>query len=264
MPALPFFQVDAFTSGAFAGNPAAVCSLDKWLPDEILQAIAAENNLSETAFFVAEGEPGHFHLRWFTPEVEVDLCGHATLATSHVLFEEMKLNTAAITFRTRSGPLVVTRATPGYIMNFPTVPISECEDIPIGRLLGITGRTVGKAMDYLVRVESEDVLSRVSPNMFAIQKLEARGLIVTAPANAKELDFVSRFFAPQSGVPEDPVTGSAHCTLAPYWAKELGKSEMNARQIGRRGGKLHIRLEEDRVYLTGEAVTVIIGQLYLP
>ena len=261
---IPLYQVDAFSAVPFSGNPAAVCPLDAWLPDEVLQAIAAENNLSETAFIVPQSEPGQYDLRWFTPAVEVDLCGHATLATAHVLFQELDLGTPSVTFHSRSGPLVVTRQDGTYTMDFPAVPVQKAEDIPIGRLLGVKGHTVGKAMDYLIRVESEAVLHAITPAMDAISKLNARGLIVTAPASTSGLDFVSRFFAPQSGVPEDPVTGSAHCTLAPYWAQELGKTEMAARQIGPRGGELRIRLEGERVYLTGEAVTVMSGQMYLP
>lgn len=263
--ALPFYQIDAFSSRPFWGNPAAVCPLMNWLPEEVLQAIASENNLSETAFIVPGDSMGHYHLRWFTPKAEVDLCGHATLATAHVLLSELSISTDILTFSTKSGPLTVKRDATGYVMDFPAVPAEPCkQEVDVKRLIGIDGEVVGKAMDLMVRVDSEEAVESLSPNLPAIAALDARGLIVTAKSSEEGVDFVSRFFAPQVNVPEDPVTGSAHCTMAPYWAKELGKSSFFARQIGPRGGELRIRLEGDRVYLTGEAVTVITGEMKLP
>lgn len=262
---LPFYQIDAFSAAPFSGNPAAVCPLMTWLPDDVLQAIATENNLSETAFIVPGDAIGEFHLRWFTPNQEVDLCGHATLATAHVLFSELKSNANTLRFYTKSGLLTVERADTGYTMDFPAVPVEPFEqEVDVASLIGIEGMVIGKAMDVMVRVETEDQVRHLIPNMAAIATLDARGLIVTAAASSAGLDFVSRFFAPQASVPEDPVTGSAHCTMAPYWAEELGKSTFFAQQIGPRGGELQIRLKGDRVYLTGEAVTVIKGEMILP
>ncbi|MDP5172486.1 MAG: PhzF family phenazine biosynthesis protein [Bacteroidia bacterium] len=262
---IPIYQVDAFSTVPFSGNPAAVCPLDAWLPKEYLQAIAQENCLSETAFFVARDHSGEYDLRWFTPNQEVDLCGHATLATSHVLFQELGVDEPMLHFHTKSGELIVRKLNQGYEMDFPAVPTSMFfQPLDLPTLIGVEGRVIGRAMDVLVRVESEADVRALKPNMAAIATVPARGLIVTAPGDDEGVDFVSRFFAPQAGVPEDPVTGSAHCTLAPYWAKELGKNSFFAQQIGPRGGELHIRLEGTHVLLMGQAVTVIKGHIYLP
>lgn len=262
----PLYQVDAFSDVPFGGNPAAVCPLSEWLPDDLMQAIAAENNLAETAFFIPGDGPGAYDLRWFTPGSEVDLCGHATLASAHVLFHELEMEGDLITFSSKSGPLRVRRSAGGYTMDFPAVPISAYHgpDLVSTWLNGVEGTIEGIAMDLLVRVKDEKTLANLKPNLAAIAEIDARGLIVTAPATTNGLDFVSRFFAPQVAVPEDPVTGSAHCTLTPYWAAKTGRSDFRARQIGPRSGGMSLTLKEERVFLTGEAVTVIKGDLYLP
>ncbi len=261
---LPLFQVDAFASRPFTGNPAAVCPLTGWLPDEDLQAIASENNVSETAFFVPMSYPGEYELRWFTPSQEVDLCGHATLAAAHVLLQEQGINEPELNFFTKSGTLVVTKTPDGYAMDFPAMPVFPFfQPLDLPALLGVEGRVIGKAMDVLVRVNSVEEVLSLRPDIGAIARVPARGLIVTAAGEEEGVDFVSRFFAPQTGVPEDPVTGSAHCTLAPYWAAELGKTTFSARQIGPRGGALQVRLDGDRVVLSGSAVTVMKGVMML-
>lgn len=261
----PFFQIDAFTDQCFSGNPAAVMPLEAWLKDEVLQQIACENNLSETAFFRNRSELGQYDLRWFTPGAEVDLCGHATLATAHCLWHELQETAETLTFHTRSGRLLVSRTDSGYEMDFPAqppVPVSPTPD-PIS-LIGVAGTVVGRAADLLIRVEHEATVAALRPNMGAIAAIPYRGLIVTAPADDGDTDFASRFFAPQVGVPEDPVTGSAHCCLGPYWAEELGKSHLVARQIGPRGGKLRVHCHGERVTLIGQAVTVIRGSFLIP
>lgn len=263
---ISFFQVDAFSNTPFNGNPAAVCPLTEWLPDELMQAIAAENNLAETAFFVPSDAPGVYDLRWFTPSSEVDLCGHATLASAHVLFQEMAVAGDLITFSSKSGPLMVSRSLQEYTLDFPAVPIQTFTgpDLVSTWLNGVEGTIEGIAMDLLVRVKDQETVATLTPNLPAIAQIHARGLIVTATASDKGLDFVSRFFAPQLGVPEDPVTGSAHCTLTPYWAERMGKTDFQARQIGPRSGGMKLSLNGDRVCLTGEAITVIKGELFLP
>jgi PhzF family phenazine biosynthesis protein len=232
------YQVDAFATRAFEGNPAAVCPLESWLEDGLLQAIAEENNLSETAFFVPS-EKG-FELRWFTPIKEVDLCGHATLAAAHVIFETLGYAKQVITFETRSGDLFVERKGKRLEMDFPASPPTPCE------LPGILAEGLGKhpieilaADDYLAVFDDEATIRAITPNQALLSQLDLRGVIVTAPGS--DVDFVSRFFAPKFGIPEDPVTGSAHCALAPYWARKLGKSLLSAKQLSRRGGDLRIR-----------------------
>lgn len=252
------YQVDAFASRVFGGNPAAVCPLDHWLSDKLLQSIAEENNLSETAFFVPS--PKGFELRWFTPVCEVDLCGHATLATAHVLFNELAYSKQNITFETRSGDLFVERDGSSLKMDFPTCPASPCE-VPeiLTQALGHRPIEVLAADDYLVVFESEEVVRSIVPAQFLLAQLDLRGVIITAPGT--DVDFVSRFFAPKFGVPEDPVTGSAHCTLAPYWATRLGKIGLNARQVSKRGGNLICEIASERVCLIGEAVTFMKGKI---
>ncbi|MEM6575495.1 MAG: PhzF family phenazine biosynthesis protein [Pseudomonadota bacterium] len=248
------YQVDAFASRPFEGNPAAVCPLKSWMDDGLLQAIAEENNLSETAFLVPDGES--FHLRWFTPRSEVDLCGHATLATAHVLFEELGYREPSINFNTRSGRLTVERHDGALVMDFPAQPPEPCEALEVLiEGLGVKPVAVLAADDYVVVVESEAVVRSVKPNHALLSEIDRRGAIVTAAGN--DVDFVSRFFAPALGVPEDPVTGSAHCELAPYWADQLGKNRMTARQLSARSGEVTCELREDRVVLTGQAVTVM-------
>ncbi len=226
-----------------------------------MQAIAAENNLSETSFLVPEGEG--FALRWFTPTQEVELCGHATLAAAHVLFRGDCAQQEELCFQTRSGALWVRRSGEGYSMDFPALPVEPCE-IPdaLREGLGAEPLFCAQGMDYLVLLESELQLAGLRPDFRRMLDLELRGLIVTAPG--EELDFVSRFFAPKYGIDEDPVTGSAHCALTPFWAKRLGKTELEALQISKRRGRLRCRLQGERVFLSGSAVSVIEGAFYIP
>lgn len=235
-----------------------VCPLHAWLDDTTLQAIANENNLSETAFFVP-AERG-FHLRWFTPVAEVDLCGHATLASAHVLFEILGHARKQIVFETRSGELVVESKDGLLAMNFPARSPMSCA-VPEGLIAGLghPPMEVLAADDYIAVFESEEIVRSLSPDLSKLQGLERRGVVVTAPG--KEVDFVSRFFAPKLGVPEDPVTGSAHCELAPYWAKRLGKDSFEARQVSKRSGTLRCQLQADRVILSGRAVTFMIAEI---
>lgn len=255
----PIFQVDAFTSHVFGGNPAAVIPLTKWLPDETMQQIAMENNLSETAFYVEEHEA--FGLRWFTPEVEVDLCGHATLATAHVLFKELGFAGNELRFDTRSGRLTVAKANTGYTMNFPAVDMPQVEAPPIlFQALGIKRTSkIYRTDDYMVVMESEAEVAALDPDFRFLKEVDARGIIVTA--KGEKVDFVSRFFGPQVGIDEDPVTGSAHTKTTPYWASELGKTELTARQISKRVGDLIVRHLGDRVEIEGQAVTFLRGEI---
>ncbi len=254
------YQVDAFTRRPFEGNPAAVVPLEQWLDDALMQTIANENNLSETAFFVPEDDG--FALRWFTPEAEVDLCGHATLATAHVLFQHMNYPHPSIRFGTRSGDLVVERRGDRLAMDFPAQPtqVVECPEALI-KGLGVTPVAVEKRVDYLAVLETEAQVRALAPDLAELKKLDCRGIMATAPGDTK--DFVSRFFAPSVGIAEDPVTGSAHCQLAPYWAKKLSKNTLAARQISKRGGDVDCELKGDRVTLEGSAVTVIKSELLL-
>ncbi len=255
----PIYQVDAFTDKPFGGNPAAVCPLNEWISDELMQKIAAENNLSETAFFVKEGDV--YGLRWFTPAVEVDLCGHATLATAHVLFEELGYEKEAINFETRSGRLIVQKEGDRFLMDFPSDLMPKVEAPPIlFQALGIKPTSdVYKTDDYMLVLKSEKEVSGLRPDFSLMKKVKARGVIVTA--KGEEVDFVSRFFAPQSGIDEDPVTGSAHTKLTPYWSDVLGKKEMEARQISSRSGVLTVRYKGERVEILGKAVTVLRGEI---
>lgn len=263
---LTIYQVDAFTRTPFAGNPAAVCVVETFPEADLMQKVANEMNLSETAF-VRPREEGGWHLRWFTPTDEVDLCGHATLATAHVLFErELVPSDTTAVFHTLSGELRVTRRTDGQLeMDFPSEPANM--GFPgelIDNAIGVDGRRhAANRMDALVELESEQQLRDLKLDMSAIAALDVRGLIVTAPADDPDLDFVSRFFGPQVGVPEDPVTGSAHCSLAPWWADRLGKTRMKARQISARGGEVEVELKGDRVLLRGYAVTVLTAAMNL-
>ncbi|MFZ2640281.1 MAG: PhzF family phenazine biosynthesis protein [Verrucomicrobiia bacterium] len=252
------YQIDAFASRVFQGNPAAVCPLKAWLKDEVLQAIAGENNLSETAFFVPI-ERG-FHLRWFTPVAEVDLCGHATLASAHVIFEILNYPERLIEFETRSGKLIVERKDGLLAMDFPARPLKSCSP-PTALIEGLGRRPVEVLVsdDYVAVFESEADVRGLSPDFAKLNQVDLRGVCVTAPGvNA---DFVSRFFAPKLGVPEDPVTGSAHCELAPYWASRLGKSTLRAFQASERGGELLCTLRGDRVILLGKAVTFMEAEI---
>jgi PhzF family phenazine biosynthesis protein len=259
---VPLLLVDAFTDRAFAGNPAAVCLLPRWPNDAWLQSLAAEMKHSETAYLVRNSDG--FDLRWFTPAVEVDLCGHATLASAHALWEEgLVKHEAAINFSTRSGILKAARRDGQIELDFPLKPEERVE--PPGELLpalGVEAKYVGKnRFDYLVEVESEAVLRQITPDYRRLGSVPVRGTIVTSRSSDPRFDFVSRFFAPASGVDEDPVTGSAHCCLADFWRKRLGKSEFLAYQASPRGGVIRVRIAGDRVFLGGKAVTVAKGEL---
>lgn len=258
----PLFHVDAFTDRAFAGNPAAVCVLDEPRPDAWMQGLAREMNLSETAFVAREADA--FSLRWFTPTVEVDLCGHATLATAHVLWETGLLAAAAPGhFATKSGVLVARRRSDGVELDFPARPVQETEAPPgLEAALGARPIRVARNADALLaEFATVDEVRGLRPDFAAMRALPAWAIMVTAPGGATEHDFVSRFFAPAKGVDEDPVTGSAHCSLGPYWSARLGKTELSAFQVSARGGRLRVRVAGDRVFLVGRAVTVARGEL---
>ena len=255
---LPLYQVDAFTSRLFGGNPAAVVLLDEWLPDEVLAAIAAENNLSETAFVLPR--PDIVPLRWFTPAVEVDLCGHATLGSAQVLFRHVFPALDRLTFDTKSGHLMVTKNGDLLSMDFPARPgkeVAVTDDLAaaLGRRPGAAYR----ARDLMAVFGSAREVRDLQPDFQRIAALDAFAVMVTAPGDG--VDFVSRFFAPAKGIPEDPVTGSAHCTLIPYWAARLGKTELTARQLSRRGGELYCRLRGERVDIAGRAVEYLKGEI---
>ena len=253
---LPIYQIDAFASEPFSGNPAAVVPLEEWLPEERMQAIAEENNLSETAFFVAEN--GAYRIRWFTPLDEVDLCGHATLASAFVLFSELAFQGDTIRFRSRSGDLKVTRVDGLLTLDFPSQPPSPCAAPPaLADALGRQPLECLQGEDYLAVFESQDDIAAIEPDFALLARLDRRGVIVTAPAI--EHDFVSRFFAPALGVPEDPVTGSSFTQLAPYWSGRLGKRRMNARQVSQRGGDVVCELAGDRVLISGRALKYLEG-----
>jgi PhzF family phenazine biosynthesis protein len=258
---IPLFHVDAFTDRPFAGNPAAVCLLPSWKEDAWLQAVAREMNLSETAFLVKQAD--HFDLRWLTPAVEVDLCGHATLASAHILWQQGLTAGNEIRFSTRSGILKAIRRGDDIELDFPLKPEGEAE-APAGLLegLGVSARYVGKnQFDYLVEVESEATLRGIAPDFQRLARVPVRGIIVTSRSADPRFDFISRFFAPASGVDEDPVTGSSHCCLADYWRKRLNRSEFLAFQASARGGVVKVRVVKDRVFLGGKAITVARGEL---
>jgi PhzF family phenazine biosynthesis protein len=258
---IPLYQIDAFAGEVFRGNPAAVCPLEAWLPDETLQAIAAENNLSETAFLVAGGED--YHLRWFTPVTEVKLCGHATLASAFVVFHYLRPGSAAVTFQSLSGPLAVTREGELLTMDFPAwepVPCEAPEALAAG--LGRAPAEVLGTRDWLAVYESEEAVRTLRPDTERLRGLDRLGVIVTAPGSRS--DFVSRFFAPGAGIPEDPVTGSAHCTLAPYWGKRLRKQRLHALQVSARGGELFCELRGERVAISGRAARYLEGTIFVP
>jgi len=257
---IPIYQVDAFTDKLFGGNPAAVCPLEEWLSPELMQDIAAENNLSETAFFVRKEKI--YELRWFTPVIEVDLCGHATLASAHVLFNHLGYNEEQITFSTVSGELMVTREDSRLILNFPATPPSPAkikEELVQG--LGMRPIEVHKSRDYLAVFGSESDILALKPNFDILRKLDCLGIIVSA--KGESCDFVSRFFAPAAGIDEDPVTGSAHTTLIPFWAERLKKNILHAFQLSRRKGELFCELAGDRVKIGGHAVTFFGGEVSL-
>ncbi|RFF27477.1 MULTISPECIES: PhzF family phenazine biosynthesis protein [unclassified Wenzhouxiangella] len=257
---LKLFQVDAFAEKVFEGNPAAVVPLEEWLDDELLLAIASENNLSETAFFVPEN--GRYKLRWFTPQAEVDLCGHATLATAHVLFEHLGFSGEEVVFDSRSGELRVRRSEAGLELDFPAGWRREI-GIPLGidQALGSKPRQAFEGEDCMLVFGSEAEIRALSPDFRALVRVPGRGVITTAPGD--EVDFVSRCFFPKLRVDEDPVTGSAHCQMAPYWGERLGKDELLARQVSARGGTVRCRVAGERVKLAGPAVDFLVGTIRL-
>ena len=257
---LPYYEVSAFTTHPFGGNPAGVCPLESWLPTATLQNIAANNNLSETAFTVPRGD--EFELRWFTPTVEVDLCGHATLAAAFVLCNEHRVRLDEIRFQTRSGLLNVQRMNDLLTLDFPSRPAKPCstpESLIHG--LGATPKEAFKARDYLAVFNSEAEVRALKPDFTTLKTLDCLGIIATAPGS--DCDFVSRFFAPGAGVDEDPVTGSAHCTLIPFWAERLGKTKLFARQVSQRGGELFCEQSGERVRIGGRATLYLRGEISL-
>ncbi len=257
---LPVYIVDAFTDKLFGGNPAAVCPLEEWLPDKMMQNLAAENNLSETAFIIEEDN--HYHIRWFTPSVEVKLCGHATLASAHIFYTELNHLKEEVWFESQSGMLKVSRKDHNtYTLNFPANPPEIVSVIPEGLFegLGITEAPVFKtSFDYMVLFSSQKSIENLKPDFTLLAKIKARGVITTAKGN--DTDFVSRCFYPQSGVNEDPVTGSAHTIMVPYWAKEFGKNNLTATQLSKRKGFLDCELKNERVLMSGNAVTYMKGE----
>lgn len=254
---LAIYQLDSFTNTRFRGNPAAVIPLGEWIGVNLMQKIAAENNLAETAFFAKEGE--NFHIRWFTPKTEVDLCGHATLAAAAVIIEKLGFKNKEILFKSRSGLLKVWKESNGYTLDFPTDKIVEIkENKELSEAIGITPEKIFKGKeDYLLIYPREQEILKIKPDFKALARLGKRGVIVSAPGN--NVDFVSRFFAPAAGIDEDPVTGSAHTTLTPYWSERLGKKELNAMQISQRGGNLMCRLKGDRTEISGRVAFYLEG-----
>jgi len=255
---IPIFQVDAFTSKVFSGNPAAVLPLDYWLDDGQLQAIASENNLSETAFFVNRGE--YYQLRWFTPQTEVDLCGHATLAAAYVVMNKVNPKLREITFGTRGGELIVKKKDNLYSMDFPAHPPEPCQT-PQNLLdaFDIKPQEVLASNYYMAVFQNEEEVRELNPYMTLLKELDRIGIIITAAG--KQVDFVSRFFAPALGIPEDPVTGSAHCTLIPYWAQKTKKKKLKAKQVSQRGGDIYCELTGDRVIIAGNATLYMEGAI---
>ncbi len=266
MTEIPIYQVDAFAAKVFTGNPAAVCPLDAWLSDEVLQAIALENNLSETAFLVkrgpsAEGEGGaEYDLRWFTPAHEVDLCGHATLGSAYVVANHLNGGATEMRFHSRSGLLTVTREGELYTLDFPVLAPRRIDDDPaVAEALGATPKELWDQMDLMAVFDSEAEIAALAPDMAKLMELDTRGVIATAPGET--CDFVSRFFAPRAGIPEDPVTGSAHCITTPYWADRLGENHLSARQISARGGALEVELRGERVRISGRVAPYMEGRI---
>jgi len=260
MPRLPIYQVDAFADSLFAGNPAAIVPLREWLPDALMQRIAAENNLSETAFFVSEGSVRR--LRWFTPVHEVDLCGHATLASAWVIFQHLEPQARILDFVTQSGPLRVTRRDDGWLsLDFPSRPPVDCACPPrLTAALGAAPITTLRSRDLLAVFDDARIVRDLAPDFTALAELDVYAVIATAPGEpGSDVDFVSRFFAPREGIPEDPVTGSAHCSLTPYWAQRLNKTSLRARQLSARGGELLLELAGERVHIAGQVVPYMDG-----
>jgi PhzF family phenazine biosynthesis protein len=258
---IPYYQVNAFTKSLFGGNPAGVCPLNSWPADEVLQAIAAENNLSETAYFVQQGDK--YELRWFTPKLEVELCGHATLASAFVIFNYLDKSVDNARFETKSGLLTVRRHDELIVMDFPAWQTNRCsapEELLKG--LGVGPKyLLRSSRDYLAVYDSEEAVKSLKPDMKLLEEVDCLGIIVTAPGS--NCDFVSRFFAPRAGIPEDPVTGSAHCTLIPYWSERLNKQKLHALQLSQRQGELFCQFLGDRVSIAGYAITYLKGTINL-
>jgi PhzF family phenazine biosynthesis protein len=255
---IPIYQIDAFAGKMFSGNPAAVCPLNEWIEDSLMQNIAAENNLAETAFFVSRGDI--FEIRWFTPATEINLCGHATLASAHVLFKHLDYKQNKIIFTCKSGELIVSKAGDIITLNFPSnkpAPVT----MPSGLVeaLGAKPDEIFKARDLMGVFRSANDIMTIRPNFDLLARVDAHGIIVTAPGG--DCDFVSRFFAPRLGINEDPVTGSAHTTLIPFWSERLGKKRMQARQLSKRGGELFCEDIGNRVLISGRAVTYLWGEI---
>lgn len=264
MSKLPLYWVDAFTERTFRGNPAAVVPLDRWPAAALMQQIAFENGLAETAFFIRTG-PDRFHLRWFTPELEMDLCGHATLASAFVVFTQLGQAGDRIVFDSKSGPLTVVRRGSLWELDFPSrpalaLPAAQVPPMLTAGLGGPPPEWIGKARDFLCIYPTAEAVLALRPDFTALNQLDVIGIIATAPGT-DGVDFVSRFFAPNCGVPEDPVTGSSHCTLIPYWARRLGKTRLHARQVSARGGALFCELRDDRVGIAGHAVLYLRGEI---
>lgn len=258
---IQLYQVDAFANAAFQGNPAAVCPLQAWLPDSALQAIAEENNLSETAFFIPKGDT--FDIRWFTPNSEVDLCGHATLATAFVIFRNGLATKPTIEFASRSGTLLATQDGETITIDFPSQGGTPCSTPEtLAQALGSEPKECIRSADYMAVFASQAEILALSPDFALMRELDLRGVIVTAPG--VDTDFVSRFFAPKFGIDEDPVTGSAHCCLAPYWARQLKKNMLTARQLSQRTGHLACQLKDDRILISGRAILYLEGQISIP
>lgn len=255
---IPIYQVDAFAKERFKGNPAAICLLEEWLDDEVMQKIAAENNLAETAFVIKENE--QYYIRWFTPEREIDLCGHATLATAYIILVHLGFESNKVEFFSQSGLLEVHRKDEKLSMIFPSRAgkISEAPDC-LSEALGVEPELILKSRDYMLVYKNEEIIRDIKPDMSLLKKVDSLGIIITAPG--ENVDFVSRFFAPGCGIAEDPVTGSAHCTLVPYWSNRLGKKELLAKQLSSRGGSLYCRDMDDRVEISGNAVLYLEGSI---
>jgi PhzF family phenazine biosynthesis protein len=260
------YQIDAFASAVFRGNPAGVCPLDRWLPEATMQSIAAENNVAETAFFVPRGPNGgtggdgiEYDIRWFTPANEVDLCGHATLASGLVVFSTIDSSRQAVTFHSKSGPLTVQRAGDLLSMDFPARPPERCEAQGLAEALGAMPSEAWKSRDLMAVYESEEAVRALEPSFDRVEALGVFGVIATAPG--RDVDFVSRFFAPSQGVPEDPATGSSHCTLIPYWSRRLGKKTLRARQLSAREGEFFCEDRGERVSIAGRAIPYLEGTI---
>jgi len=266
---MQYHVIDVFTDKLFGGNPAGVCLLEWWPHDDVLQSIAAENNLSETAFLVKQD--GYYDLRWFTPAIEIDLCGHATIAGAFVLFEEIEKAASEIKFRTLSGIMAVKRENDLLFLDFPARPVSPCPMYQtFEKAFGVSPVEVFKAVDFLVLIENEETLRAINPDFLLLKQLKSEakldndsfGIIITAKGS--DCDFVSRFFAPNAGINEDPVTGRAHCSLIPFWKERLGKSRMTARQLSKRGGMLFCEDRNERVRIGGKAVRYLRGDIEMP